>query len=78
MDLCGTLFEREYGAAIHAAGIARFSGTVYQTQRMGFRPMMKVALGVRNLVPGAGEGAPDPAPPRRAGGRGRERGAPCW
>ena len=77
MDLCGTLFEREYGAAIHAAGIARFSGTVYQTQRMGFRPMMKVALGVRNLVPGAGEGAPDPAPPAARRARARAR-APCW
>ena len=75
MDLCGTLFEREYGAAIHAAGIARFSGTVYQTQRMGFRPMMKVALGVRNLVPGAGEGAPDPAPPAAPAGAGAGEGA---
>ena len=75
MDLCGTLFEREYGAAIHAAGIARFSGTVYQTQRMGFRPMMKVALGVRNLIPGAGEGAPDPAPPAAPAGAGAGEGA---
>ena len=75
MDLCGTLFEREYGAAVHAAGIARFSGTVYQTQRMGFRPMMKVALGVRNLIPGAGEGAPDPAPPAAPAGAGAGEGA---
>lgn len=66
MDLCGTLFEREYGVGNHAAGVAVMSGTVYQTQRVGFRAMMKTAMGVRNLIPGSGTPAseqPPPSPP---------------
>ena len=66
IDMCGTLFEREYGGGLHAAGIAVFSGTVYQTQRVGFRPMMRAAMGVRNLIPGSGTPAseqPPPSPP---------------
>ena len=60
----GTLFEREYGAGTHVASVANFTGTVYQTQKAGFRPMMKVALGVRNLIPAAAPGvAPEPSPP---------------
>ena len=62
-DLCGTLFEREYGAGLHDAALASFSGAVHQTQRVGFRPMMRVAVHVRNLVPGAGGAAAEPAPP---------------
>ena len=62
-DLCGTLFEREYGAGLHDAALAPFSGVVHQTQRVGFRPMMRVAVHVRNLVPGAGVAAAEPAPP---------------
>ena len=63
MDLAGTLFEREYGSGIHVAGVANFTGTVYQTQRVGFRPLMKVAMGVRNLIPGAGGAAGEQTPP---------------
>ena len=62
----GTLFEREYGSGTHAAGVAIFNGTIYQTQKTGFRPLMKVATGVRNLVPGSGAPAsesPPPSPP---------------
>ena len=68
VDLCGTLFDREYGAGVHAAGVAVFSGTVYQTQRTGFWPMMRVAVGVRNLLPGAAPGTAEPAPPAPPGG----------
>lgn len=63
IDLAGTLFEREYGAGVHKAALAVFSGTVYQTQRQGFWPMMRVAVGVRNLLPGAGTAASEQAPP---------------
>jgi len=60
----GTLFEREYGPGTHTASVAKFSGTVFQTQRAGFRPLMKTALGVRNLIPAAAPGvAPEPQPP---------------
>ena len=63
-ELCGTLFEREYGPGNHVASVASFTGTVYQTQRAGFRPLMKMALGVRNLIPGGAPGvAPEPSPP---------------
>ena len=63
VDLCGTLFEREYGAGNHSAFLASFSGTVHQTQRLGFWPLMRVAVGVRNLLPGAGGAASEQAPP---------------
>ena len=63
-ELYGTLFEREYGPGTHSASVASFTGTVYQTQRAGFRPLMKTALGVRNLIPGGAPGvAPEPSPP---------------
>ena len=62
-EVCGTLFEREYGAGNHVAGVVIFNATTYQTQRVGFRPLMKVALGVRNLIPGSGAAAAEPAPP---------------
>ena len=63
-ELYGTLFEREYGPGTHNASVAMFSATVYQTQRAGFRPLMKTALGVRNLIPGGAPGvAPEPSPP---------------
>ena len=73
LELCQTLFEREYGAGMHAAGAVKFSGTTWQTQKTGFRPMMKVRNGVRNLVAGAPEVAseppptPPPTPPPAAG-----------
>ena len=63
-EFYGTLFERETGAGTHVAGVANFSGSVYQTQRTGFRPLMRTALGVRNLIPVAAPGvAPEPSPP---------------
>ena len=71
-ELAGTLYEREYGPSAHVAAVARFQGTAATTMKTGFRPLMKVALGVRNLIPGAGGGggsadaSPPAAPP--AGG----------
>ena len=72
-ELAGTLYEREYVSSVHGAGVMRHQGTVATTMKTGFRPLMKVALGVRNLVPGSGGGggsasasspaAPPPAPP---------------
>ena len=73
VDLCGTLFEREYGKGVHVAGVASFSGTTYQTQRVGFRQLMKTATGVRNLIPGSGAPAseqPPPSPPSTPSGAG--------
>ena len=55
-ELAGTLYEREYGPSAHAALVARHSGTVVTTMKTGFRPLMKTALGVRNLIPGGGGG----------------------
>ena len=63
VDLCGTLFEREVGPGLHSASMAAFSGMVHQTQRLGFWPMMRVAVGVRNMLPGAGGAASEPVPP---------------
>ena len=63
-ELYGTLFEREYGAGTHLAVVANFTGSVYQTQKTGFRQLMKTALGVRNLIPAGAPGvAPEPSPP---------------
>ena len=63
-EFYGTLFEREYGAGLHLAAVATFTGSVYQTQKAGFRPLMKTALGVRNLIPAGAPGvAPEPSPP---------------
>ena len=68
-ELAGTLYEREYGPSAHVAAVARHSGTVVTTMKTGFRPLMKTALGVRNLIPGGGGGggaasaAPPGAPP---------------
>ena len=56
-EIAGTLYEREYGPSAHVALVARQQGTVVTTMKTGFRPLMKVALGVRNLVPGGGGGA---------------------
>ena len=73
LELAGTLYEREYGPSAHVAAVARFQGTTATTMKTGFRPLMKTALGVRNLIPGGGGGggqasasppaAPPPAPP---------------
>ena len=72
-ELAGTLYEREYGSGMHVAGVARFQGTVVTTMRTKLRPLMKTALGVRNLVPGSGGGggnarASPPAAPPAPGG----------
>ena len=56
-ELAGTLYEREYGPSAHTALVARHSGTVVTTMKTGFRPLMKTAIGVRNLIPGGGEAA---------------------
>ena len=64
MECYRTLFEREYGSGTHVAGTAVFSGTQHVTVKTGFRPMMKVLRGIRNLTPGGGGGsAPPPATP---------------
>ena len=56
IDTARTLFEREYGTGVHHAGFAGFSGAVYATQATGFRRLMKVSSGVRNLSSGGGGG----------------------
>ena len=56
VDIASTLFEREYGTGVHNAGSAVFSGAVYATQATGFRRLMKVSSGVRNLSSGGGGG----------------------
>ena len=73
-ELAGTLYEREYGPSAHVAAVARFQGTTATTMKTGFRPLMKTALGVRNLIPGGGGGggqasaSPPAAPPAPGGG----------
>ena len=74
-EFAGTLYEREYGPSAHVALVARHSGTVVTTMKTGFRPLMKTAIGVRNLIPGGGGGggqasASPPAAPPAAGGGG--------
>ena len=59
IDTARTLFEREYGTGVHHAGSATFSGAVYATQATGFRKLMKVSSGVRNLSSGGGGGGGD-------------------
>ena len=63
LEAFGTHFEREYGTGNHVAGFASFSGTVHTTTATGFRPLFKVASGVRNLTPGGAAGAAADAPP---------------
>ena len=66
------MFDREYGAAVHVAGMAVFSGTVRLTTASGFWALNRVSTGVRQLNPGGGGGsgasapaapAPPPLPP---------------
>ena len=76
MELGATHYEREYGPGAHAAGLAVYAGSLYQSSRSTFRALMRVSSGVRNLIAGgggggAGEGAggapvasPPPAPAR--------------
>ena len=70
VDTARTLYEREYATGVHNAGSASFSGAVYATQATGFRKLMKVSSGVRNLSAGGGGGSggdeassPGPSPP---------------
>ena len=57
VDTARTLFEREYATGVHNAGCASFSGAVYATQATGFRKLMRVSSGVRNLSSGGGGGS---------------------
>ena len=84
MESSATHYEREYGPGVHAAGLAVYTGSLYQSSRTSFRPLMRVSSGVRNLIAGgdggggggdAGAGgapvaSPPPAP--AAGGAGTQ------
>ena len=60
MELGATHYEREYGPGVHAAGLAVYTGSLYQSSRSTFRPLMRVvSSGVRNLVAGGGGGGGD-------------------
>ena len=54
MESSGTHYEREYGPGAHAAGLAVYTGSLYQSSRSTFRPLMRVSSGVRNLIAGGG------------------------
>ena len=56
MELCATHYEREYGPGAHAAGLAAYTGSLYQSSRSTFRALMRVSSGVRNLIAGGGGG----------------------
>ena len=57
MESSATHYEREYGPGVHAAGLAVYTGSLYQSSRSTFRPLMRVSSGVRNLIAaGGGEG----------------------
>ena len=51
-----THYEREYGPGVHAAGLAVYTDSLYQSSRSSFRPLMRVSSGVRNLIAGDGGG----------------------
>ena len=80
LELGATHYEREYGPGVHAAGLAVYTGSLYQSSRSTFRPLMRVSSGVCNLVAGGGgegEGggraAPaSPPPVPAAGGAGTQ------
>ena len=57
MELGATHYEREYGPGVHAAGLAVYTGSLYQSSRSSFRPLMRVSSGVRNLIAGGGGGS---------------------
>ena len=57
-----THFEREYGAGIHLVGSATFTGALHTTMATGFRALMSVAWGVRNMTPGGGAATADGGP----------------
>ena len=56
LELCATHYEREYGPGAHAAGLAVYTGSLYQSTRSTFRPLIRVKSGVRNLIAGGGGG----------------------
>lgn len=60
-ELYGTLFEREYGSSTHTCGVVSFIGAAYQTQALGFWPMMKTAMGIKNTLPGGAGGGGEAA-----------------
>ena len=84
MELGGTHYEREYGPGAHTAGLAAYAGSLYQSSRSTFRPLMRASSGVRNLIAGGGGGggggdagtgsAPGASPPPApaAGGAGTQ------
>ena len=85
MESGATHYEREYGPGVHAAGLAVYAGSLYQSSRSTFRPLMRVSSGVRNLI-AAGDGggggggagnapAASPPPASAAGGAGSDAGA---
>ena len=59
MESSATHYEREYGPGVHAAGLAVYSGSLYQSSRSSFRPLMRVSSGVRNLIAGGDAGGGD-------------------
>ena len=67
LELGATHYEREYGPGAHAAGLAVYAGSLYQSSRSTFRALMRVSSGVRNLIDGGGGGgtggAPGASPP---------------
>ena len=71
LELCATHYEREYGPGVHAAGLAAYTGSLYQSSRSTFRPLIRASSGVRNLIAGGGGGGggggagstPDASPP---------------
>ena len=75
-ELAATHYEREYASGVHRAALAVLQGTLYQTTRSQFVPLMKLSTGVRNLIAGGGDGgggnapatSPPPAPPPGEGG----------
>ena len=76
LELSGTHYEREYGPGVHAAGLAVYTGSLYQSSSSTFRPLMRVSSGVRNLIAGGGGGGAggdpvaSPPPVPAAGGAG--------
>ena len=84
LELGATHYEREYGPGAHAAGLAAYTGSLYQSSRSTFRALIRVSSGVRNLIPGGGGGggggdagarsAPGASPPptSAAGGAGTQ------
>ena len=56
MESSATHYEREYGPGVHAAELAVYTGSLYQSNRSSFRPLMRVKSGVRNLIAGGDGG----------------------